>query len=91
MGAEIQHLIQGGAVGISVALIFLIWKIYDKCSSNTEKVIEVVAKNAEAMTQLTDSIDKNTEMTVQMSSSLNEMNDVARSAMRITKKRKPKK
>lgn len=91
MGAEIQHLIQGGAVGISVALIFLIWKIYDKCASNTEKVIEVVAKNAEAMTQLTDSIDKNTEMTVQMSSSLNEMNDVARSAMRITKKRKPKK
>jgi len=28
---SLQHIVQAGAVGISVALIFLIWKIYEKC------------------------------------------------------------
>jgi len=87
---SLQHIVQAGAVGISIALIFLIWKIYEKCASTTDKVVEVVGKNAEAMTQLKDSIDKNSNATDRMSGSLVDMNAVARDAMSLKKKLKRK-
>ena len=88
---SLQHIVQAGAVGISVALIFLIWKIYEKCSSTTDKVVEVVSKNAEAMTFLKDSIDKNSSATDRMSVSLSDISMVARDAMSLKKKLKTKK
>lgn len=89
--SSIQHLVQAGAVGISIALIFLIYKIYERCSQSTDNIIDVVRKNAEAMTHLKDSIDVNTDATKNMSDGLRSMSDVARDAMKLKKRVKIKK
>lgn len=83
----LPHLVQAGAVGISIALIFLIYKISEYCNKNGEKIVEVVEKNAIAMTQLTDSIDKNSEATEKMADSMKNISYVARDAMNMKQKR----
>ena len=62
---EIEFLIQGGAVGIAIALIFLVWKISQECSKNARSIMSVVEQNAKALQGLTDSIDENTKVTEQ--------------------------
>lgn len=62
---EIQFLIQGGAVGIAIALIFLVWKISQECSRNARSIMGVVEQNAKALQGLTDSIHENTKVTEQ--------------------------
>ena len=62
---EVQFLIQGGAVGIAIALIFLVWKISQECSKNARSIMSVVEQNAKALQGLTDSIDENTKVTEQ--------------------------
>lgn len=56
-------LVQGGAVGISVALIALISKIWMDSSRHSEKITDVVEKNATAMESLKGAIKENTEIT----------------------------
>lgn len=84
----LQHLVQAGAVGISIALILLIYKIYERCSKSTDSIIDVVMKNAEAMTQLKDSIDVNTDATKNMSDGLHSISEVARDAMHLKSKKR---
>ncbi len=62
---EVQFLIQGGAVGIAIALILLVWKISQECSRNARSIMSVVEQNAKALQGLTDSIDENTKVTEQ--------------------------
>ena len=76
---EVQFLIQGGAVGIAIALIFLVWKISQECSKNARSIMSVVEQNAKALQGLTDSIDENTKVTEQtrdMLKSVTKMNKV---------------
>ena len=84
--AVITTLVQAGAVGISVALIFLIWKISDKCSDNARLITEVVADNAKALTHLTYSVEANTKMTNEMANGIKNMTEMARAAMKMTPK-----
>lgn len=59
----VETLVQGGAVGISVALIILIGKIWADSSKHTERVTDVVEKNATAIQSLKGSIEENTKIT----------------------------
>ena len=45
-------LVQGGAVGISLGLIWLVYKIWLRSSEDVHQMISVVEKNAKAMTAL---------------------------------------
>lgn len=56
-------LVQGGAVGISIALIALISKIWMDSSKHSEKITDVVEKNATAMESLRGAIKENTQIT----------------------------
>jgi hypothetical protein len=87
---SLQHLIQAGAVGISIALIYLIYKIFTACSKSSEKILEVVERNATVITKLTDSIDVNTEATNNINEGLQNMSEVARDAMKLSRRRKLK-
>jgi hypothetical protein len=87
MESSFAILVQGGAVGIAIALIFLLWKISERCSDNAKKVLEVVEKNAQCLTQLKDNVAANTEMTKEMSVGIRNMTEMARAAMKITSKK----
>ena len=58
-----ETLVQGGAVGISIALIALISKIWMDSSKHSEKITDVVERNATAMESLKGAIKENTEIT----------------------------
>lgn len=60
---EVETLVQGGAVGISIALIALISKIWMDSSRHSEKITDVVEKNATAMESLKGAIKENTGIT----------------------------
>lgn len=87
MEPNIEKLTETGAVGISIALIYLIYKIYERCSKNSEKIIEVVQKNAEVIGKLTGSIDANTTVTKKIGEGWNQMNEIAREAMHLKRKK----
>lgn len=63
---DIQQIIQGGAVGISLVLIWLVYKISGSCQKNTDRIIDVIERNATVIQKLTDSVDTNTDATVKM-------------------------
>lgn len=86
METIIKPLVEGGAVGVSIALVFLIYKISEQCSKNSAKTIEVIQKNTECLTHLRDSIDVNTEATKAIGNSLNNISMVAKDAMKIKTK-----
>jgi len=79
----IDILIQGGAVGISVALILLVYKITQACAKSQDKIVSVVEKNASVMQELSDNIKTNTSATFKMSESVQNMNVVAAQAMKL--------
>lgn len=58
-----ETLVQGGAVGISVALIALISKIWMDSSRHSDKITDVVERNATAMESLKGAIKENTQIT----------------------------
>lgn len=59
----VETIIQGGAVGISVALIGLVWKVWSSSDKHVERMTDVVEKNASAMESLRGAIKENTEIT----------------------------
>lgn len=58
-----ETLVQGGAVGISIALIALISKIWMDSSRHSVKITDVVERNATAMESLKGAIKENTQIT----------------------------
>lgn len=59
----VETLVQGGGVGIAIALIILIGKIWADSSKHTERVTDVVEKNATVIQSLKSSIEENTKVT----------------------------
>lgn len=59
----VETIIQGGAVGISVALIGLVWKVWSSSDKHVMRMTDVVEKNASAMESLKGAIKENTGVT----------------------------
>lgn len=57
----ISILVQGGAVGISVALIVLVYAMQKKQNGMLEQLIEVITQNAVALQALRQCIDASVE------------------------------
>lgn len=71
---EIQFLVQGGAVGIAIALVVLIGKIWMDSSRHSSRVTDVVEKNATAMEALKGAIEQNTQITKETKDLIIKMN-----------------
>jgi len=82
-------LVQGGAIGISLVLIGLIYKISEHCADNAKKITDVVSDNARCLEKLTDSVQANTTMTNEMADGIRSMTEMARAAMKITSRNIP--
>lgn len=70
----IETLIQGGAVGISISLIALVSKIWLDTTKHTNRVIDVVEKNATAIASLKGAIRENTQITRETKEMINHIN-----------------
>ena len=52
----IAVLTQGGAVGISLGLIWLVYKLWGHNNSTQREALEVIRKNTEVLTELKDAV-----------------------------------
>lgn len=74
----VETLVQGGGVGIAIALIILIGKIWADSSNYSERVTDVVEKNATAIQSLKGAIDENTKITKETKDLMITMNGTRR-------------
>lgn len=69
---DVAAIIQGGAVGVAVMALMILYQFWGKYVGITERVMDVVSRNAESNAALKASIEANTAASKDMQQMVNE-------------------
>lgn len=72
----IQIIIQGGAVGLCVALIILLWKTNQTHEKRSDKYLEIISKYADKMEGVKDAVDGLTDQIEKLAQNNGQIADV---------------